>query len=405
MEREMEQQEKRLQEILIKRFIVTLIVVGIFEYILTTMLDRFVMPYIADVFFSGQEVSKAFSTLAAGRYFAGIILSGVLNLITGVFPEPVGFTARTFSANLISSMENSFFISGEGAVLNDMSFSGKLLMGAIILVMLIILALPYIIAAVRFVMVTMREFRRIGAIRMQARKDYEKRRNLMISDIAHDLRTPITTISGYAQALNDGLVRDEDKRAYLEAIRDKSRGMNDLIQLLFDYTRLDSEGFALKKEKTDICEAVRECAASLYTDAESAGMRMDVDIPDKKIVVELDRAQFGRVINNLMVNAIKHNDEGCKIGIFVYEDGGRLNIAVADKGKPIPGDIAGHIFEPFFMGDESRNSRGGSGLGLSVAKKITDMHGYKLKLIQGQDINRYPQLKGYNKAFVIRVSL
>ncbi len=313
LEKEMEQQEKRLQEILIKRFIVTLIVVGIVEYILTTLLDRFVMPFIADVFFSGQEVSEAFSILAVGRYFAGVIASGVLSQITIVFPEPVGFTARTFTANLISSMENSFFMSGEGAVLNDMSFGRKLLLASVILAMFIILALPYIIAAVRFVMVTMREFRKIGAMRMQARKDYEKRRNLMISDIAHDLRTPITTISGYAQALNDGLVKDENKQTYLEAIRDKSRGMNDLIQLLFDYTRLDSEGFTLKKEQTDICETVRECAALLYTDAESAGMRMDVNIPDKKTVIELDRAQFGRVINNRMVNARRHNEEGCTI--------------------------------------------------------------------------------------------
>ena len=401
----MEQQEKRLQEILINRFIVTLIVVGIVEYILTTLLDRFAMPFIADVFFSEQEVSEAFSILAVGRYFAGVIASGVLSQITKIFPEPVGFTARTFTADLISSMENSFFMSGEGAVLNDMSFGRKLLLASVILAMLIILALPYIIAAVRFVMVTMREFRKIGAMRMQARKDYEKRRNLMISDIAHDLRTPITTISGYAQALNDGLVKDEDKQTYLEAIRDKSRGMNDLIQLLFDYTRIDSEGFTLKKEKTDICETVRECAALLYTDAESAGMRMDVNIPDKKTVIELDRAQFGRVINNLMVNAIRHNEEGCTIGTFVYEDGGKLNIAIADKGKLISEDIAGNIFEPFFMGDESRNSRGGSGLGLSVAKKITDMHGFKLKLIQGQEINKASQLRGYNKAFVIKVSL
>ena len=400
----MEQQEKRLQEILIKRFIVTLIVVGIVEYILTTVLDRFVMPFIAGVFFSGQEVSRAFSTLAAGRYFVGVIASGALNLITGFFPEPVGFTARTFTANLINSMENSFFMSGEGAVLNNMSFGRKLLLAAIILAMLIILVLPYTIAAVRFVMVTMREFRKIGAMRMQARKDYEMRRNLMISDIAHDLRTPITTISGYAQALSDGLVREEDKQIYLEAIRDKSRGMNDLIQLLFDYTRLDSEGFTLKKEKTDICEAVRECAASLYTDVENAGMDMDVNIPDKKIVHDLDRTQFGRVISNLIVNAIRHNEKGCVIGVSVYEDTGRLSVAIADKGKLIPEDMADKIFEPFFMGDESRNSRGGSGLGLSVAKKITDMHGFKLKLLQGSEINRVMELKGYNKAFVIRVS-
>ena len=89
------------------------------------------------------------------------------------------------------------------------------------------------------------------------------------------------------------------------------------------------------------------------------------------------------------------------MGIIVFEEAGRVNIAVADSGDMIPEDKAGHIFEPFFMGDESRNSKGGSGLGLSVAMKVTQMHGFRLKLIQGSLLNRYKELSGYTKAFVI----
>lgn len=132
-------------------------------------------------------------------------------------------------------------------------------------------------------------------------------------------------------------------------------------------------------------------------------MGMEVNIPEKKFAVDLDRTQFKRVINNLIVNAIKHNHKGCDIGVFVYEEGGRINIAVADKGDIIPDEIKDHLFEPFFMGDESRNSRGGSGLGLSVAKKITDMHGFDLKLIQGKPLRRDRIISGYSKAFVITI--
>ncbi len=401
MEKEMERQEKDLQIILIRRFIVTLIIVGAVEYILTRFSDSVIMPFIADTFFHGEEMSDAFSTLAMGKYIAASILGWLISFATRILPEPIRLPVRAYISNELVRHENAFFMSGQGSVLSGLSFTGRLLFTALMLAMLTLLAMPYVVGAVRFTVVTMREFRKIGAMRMQARKEYERKRNLMISDIAHDLRTPITTVSGYAQALADGLVAKDEVDTYLKAIRDKAVGMNDLIQVLFDYTRLDSEGFTLNREMTDICETVRECAALLYTDAEKAGMEMDVNIPDEKINVNIDRVQFKRVINNLVGNAIRHNEQGCNIGIVICKEGERLNIAVADKGAPIADDIADHIFEPFFMGDESRNSRGGSGLGLSVANKITDMHGFKLKLIQGGNLGRFKQLKGYTKAFVI----
>ena len=405
MEKEMEAQEKTLQVLLIVRFIITLFVVGIVELILTTISDSFIMPFIADRFFHDHEMSEAFSTLALGRYTLGAFVAGIIFQITKILPLPLRLPLNSYIDRLIRTRERSFFISGEEGLIAKLPFQSKILMYLIILSIMLVLLIPYIIGAVRFAMVIMREFRKIGEMRMKAGKDYEKKRNLMIADIAHDLRTPITTVSGYAQALSDGLVKEEDKQVYLEAIRDKAAGMNDLINLLFDYTRLESEGYALNKEKTDICEEVRECAASLYTDAESAGMGMDVDIPEKSCSADIDRVQFRRVIVNLINNAIRHNQEGCDIGVFIYEDLARLNVAVADKGDPIPGDIADHLFEPFFMGDTSRNSRGGSGLGLSVAKKITDMHGFDLRLVQGRAIKDHNRLKGYNKAFVIGINM
>ena len=149
--------------------------------------------------------------------------------------------------NILTGRVNSFFISGGSEAVENMGLVDRLLLIAVIAAVLLVIALPYIAGAVYFSVTTLKDFRKIGARRMQARKDYEKRRNLMISDIAHDLRTPVTTIAGYAQALADGMIKDEDKQTYLEAIRNKSAGMNDLIQLLFDYTRLDSEGFKLNR--------------------------------------------------------------------------------------------------------------------------------------------------------------
>ena len=395
--------EKRLQELLIKRFIGTLIIVGITEYVFLLVSDRFVMPVVARVFFPGYEMTEYFSSIAIGMYFFSMIANGLVGLVGSFIPAIARLPVSVALGKFLADKEDSFFAMGSSGVMTQMSFGHKFLFTMFVIMLLAAIALPYIAGAVYFSLTTMREFRKIAAKRMQARKDYERKRNLMISDIAHDLRTPITTISGYAQALCDGLVKEEEKKTYLEAIRSKSVGMNDLIQLLFDYTRLDSEGFELNRKEEDVCELVRECAALLYKDAEDAGMDMEADIPDKEIKLKLDRQQFARVINNLIVNAIKHNKAGSHIGVFVFEDDKHVCIAVADNGELIDKNKAEHLYEPFFMGDESRNSRGGSGLGLSVAKKITDMHGYALKLEQGSAVKRYLLLKDYAKAFIIKL--
>jgi signal transduction histidine kinase len=393
--------EKKLQGTLIRRFIITLFAVAIIELILTMVSDRWVMPVIADYFFPDHEVSDHFSAHALGSYIAGSLIGSLVSFMCRILPEYIRFPISIFINDTLSARESTLFASGDGYIISRLPFTQKILFDSSVLVILLVFAIPYIVAAVRFSLVTMKEFRKIGEKRMQARKDYERKRNLMISDIAHDLRTPITTVSGYAQALVDGLVKEEDVNTYLEAIRDKAVGMNDMIQMLFDYTRVDSEGFVLTREKTDICELVRECAALVYPDAETAGFEIDVDIPERRIEQSVDRVHFKRVINNLTVNAIRHNQAGCRVGIVVFEEAGRVNIAVADNGEMIPEDKADHIFEPFFMGDESRNSKGGSGLGLSVAMKVTQMHGFRLKLIQGSILNRYKELSGYTKSFVI----
>ena len=396
-------EEKKLRDSLIRRFIGVLMIVGIVEYLLITMSDKFVMPFMADVFFPDYEITGSFSSLAIGTYFFSALINGLVGFIGSYIPIVARLPFTAALSSYLMNKENSFFAAQEAGVIAGMPLRDKLFITLFIIIVLVILALPYVAGAVYFSLMTVREFNKIAEVRKNHAIEAEKKRNLMISDIAHDLRTPITTISGYAQALTDGLVKEEDKQSYLEAIRDKSAGMNDLIQLLFDYTRLDSKGFVLNRSPVDVCELVRECAASLYTDAEAAGMELEVNIPEEVINEDIDRPQFMRVINNLMVNAVRHNKKGNTVGVFVFNDNNRTRIAVADKGEAIPDDKAGHLFEPFFMGDESRNSKGGSGLGLSVAKKITDMHGYSLELKQGSALKRYPLFKDYAKAFIIKL--
>ena len=268
----------------------------------------------------------------------------------------------------------------------------------ILLLLLIFIALlPYAAGAVKFGRLIQKEMEQRWKEGRERQQGYERRRSLMLSDIAHDLKTPITTINGYAQALRDEVVTGDDKKKqYLNAICNKSQRMDDLITLLFEYVKIDSEGFSLHKERADIVEVLRENVALFYADFERKGIEVELDIPEQCIWWEIDKIQFSRAVANLLNNELRHVEKGEMVVIRLLwdEDRERVSILFGDTGEQILDEIAKHIFEPFVMGDASRSTKGGSGLGLSISSKIVKMHGGRLYL----DRNSTQE---YKKAFVI----
>lgn len=267
----------------------------------------------------------------------------------------------------------------------------------LLILTVVLFVTPLLATLLMFTRLVTEEVQRMEAAKEEMQRQYESQRNLILSDIAHDLRTPITTIGGYAKALNDGMVTDPEKcKEYLEAIENKSARMSALITLLFDYVKLGSEGFDLKLEKADLCELMRENAALLYSDVEAKNMELVVEIPEEPCMVEVDALQFSRVITNIITNAIRHNEPGTTVSLELRQDMDRVVIIISDDGDLIDIEVAEHIFEPFAVGDKSRRTKGGNGLGLSIAKKIVEMHGWKLSLYQNQ--------WGYKKAFIIIIN-
>ena len=126
-------------------------------------------------------------------------------------------------------------------------------------------------------------------------------------------------------------------------------------------------------------------------------MDLEINIPENPYLIWLDPIQFSRVITNLLVNAMRHNDPGTTVLVEMNQRENGVTIVVADTGEEIPEEVASHIFEPFARGDKSRNTNAGSGLGLSIAHKIIEMHGWKMTLR-----NDYP---GYTKVFVIDIRI
>ena len=220
--------------------------------------------------------------------------------------------------------------------------------------------------------------------------------NMLYSCIAHDLKTPMTSVQGFAAALRDGRIKPDEQGEICDIIYLKTRHMNELVDTLSAYSKLGTEDFALNLEEANICTLVRDTAAMNYSDFESKGIEMVIDIPDEAIVCSLDKKEFTRAVNNVIVNAYKHNKSDCEVLIQVQTDGESVFITVADTGEVIPGELVPTLFEPFVCGNVSRTSGTGSGLGLAVSAKVAEMHGMKLTYSTG--------IEGYSKGFVFEIS-
>lgn len=236
--------------------------------------------------------------------------------------------------------------------------------------------LPYAVGAFYYSGVVTKQFDALLAEEKEQKLLADQKRNLLLSDIAHDIKTPITTICGYSRALSEGVVQEQKRQAYLDVIYAKAMRMDELITLLFEYVKLESEGFVLHREQGDFAELVREMTALLYTDFEEKGMELVMEIAEEKMPMEMDKLQLGRAVTNLLTNALRYGKEGGKVLVRLSD----YELTVADEGTPIDPALAVHIFEPFTRGDRARSTQGGSGLGLGIAKKIVEMHGGNLIL-------------------------
>ena len=393
-----------LEWFLIKKFIEILLLVGITEYFITFALNKWVFPPLLEYFFSSRGSNINISSTEAIFFVFAMLVVLLSNAFTAMLPSPVRETAQGLAEQVQKCLAAVLPSMNKSTPIYPLEGPKALLLFLVFLVIALSILLPYILGAICFARITIHEFRVIQQEWEAQQKEFDRKRNLMLSDIAHDLRTPMTTVSGYANALADGMVRDpQQQAAYLDAIQRKSHRMNDLINLLFEYVKLDSEGFSLDRKPHDLCEIARENAALIYSDVEDAGMTLDVEIPDEPIMVSVDEVQISRVVTNLLTNAMRHNDKGIHIMLCLFRQEGVIHLMVADSGSVIPKDFEEHLFEPFARGDASRKSSGGSGLGLSIAKKVVEMHGWRMKLVQQPQIQHYPFVAKYAKAFLIQI--
>ncbi|MDY5912796.1 MAG: HAMP domain-containing sensor histidine kinase [Inconstantimicrobium porci] len=207
-------------------------------------------------------------------------------------------------------------------------------------------------------------------------------RKRLILDVSHDLKNPLSNIMGYADYLVSNDISKEEMSKYLYIIQQNSIRANNLIQNLFEFSKLDSEDFHLQLEETDICEFMRELIASYIPALDQKHFNYDFDIPEEKILLNIDKKQLDRAISNLILNAIKYNKEGTALSITIQFENNTLSLIICDNGVGIPESSLSTIFDPFVRVDKSRNIHsGGTGLGLSITKTIIEKHNGSIDLI------------------------
>ncbi|WP_145036199.1 HAMP domain-containing sensor histidine kinase [Paenibacillus sp. Y412MC10] len=218
--------------------------------------------------------------------------------------------------------------------------------------------------------------------RMEREKqELEESKQRMLIDISHDLKTPLTTIRGYIEALEAGLVDTEErKRQVLRLISDKASLMSELIDGIFELSKLDSADVPFSVEFSDITEFTREIAAEYYKVFEDKQLVFRYDIPDREMKVPFNAIWLYRAVSNMLSNAWKYNPPGTtvELKLVIAENG--VEIHVADDGAGIPDALKDRVFEAFVRGDRARTSDGGTGLGLSIAKQVAEKHGGKIRL-------------------------
>lgn len=209
---------------------------------------------------------------------------------------------------------------------------------------------------------------------LKQNKDYEEERKRMISNISHDLRTPLTSLLGYVELLNhDKNLSEEETKEYTEIVETKGNALLKLMEEFFQVSKLDSNDMKLNIKSVNISEILRQSIVLLYNEFTKLSIEPIINIPDEDLYALGDEGAINRILNNLISNSLTYGIDGGVIGLNLREEGKKIVIDVWDRGKGIPENDMPFIFNRLYTLEKSRNRKfQGSGLGLTISKKLAE---------------------------------
>jgi signal transduction histidine kinase len=219
---------------------------------------------------------------------------------------------------------------------------------------------------------------------LSALQEDDRLRRELVTNVSHDLRTPLASMQGYIETLiiKDSALDDATRRQYLEIARKHATHLNRLIQNLFELAMLDSRSVTPEFEQFLLPELIHDVAQEFELQAREANVRLEVNPPDESVSVYADISLIQRVLENLVGNALKYTPAGGRISISVQRSAAAVGISVADTGPGIAEEALPHIFDRFYRADEHGERADSSmGLGLAITKRILELHSSEISVV------------------------
>ena len=233
--------------------------------------------------------------------------------------------------------------------------------------------------------------------KIEAERKAEKTKADLITNVSHDLRTPLTSIMGYIGLIKEGKYKSEkEMKEYLDIAFSKSERLKMLIEDLFEYTKFNNDGIKINKTNVNLNEFLAQLSEELMPLFEDENLTLvNNSNKEEKIIVNIDAEKMVRVFENLLTNAIKYSFKPGKVFLNTSKHKGYVNVVIKNHGNNIPKEKVDKLFDRFYRVEESRNTQtGGTGLGLAIAKNIVTLHGGSIWAeCYGEEICFYVRLK------------
>ncbi|MBQ8088146.1 MAG: sensor histidine kinase, partial [Clostridia bacterium] len=219
----------------------------------------------------------------------------------------------------------------------------------------------------------------------QELSELEDSRRHFVAAVSHELRSPLTCMRGYVEAMQDGTIPPEQTPQYLQIVMDETNRLTDLVRDLLDMSRLESGRFPLQRAPFNVSELIARILINYEPRIEEKRIEVRADLPQEPCWADGDANRVTQVISNLIDNAVKFLPEGGTLSVEAKKVGKRVQFRVANNGPMIdPADLS-HIFERFYKADKAHTSGGGTGLGLAICRMIIREHGEDISVTSTQE--------------------
>ena len=213
-------------------------------------------------------------------------------------------------------------------------------------------------------------------LRQQERADYRRKEQQLrrqIANVSHDLRTPLTSILGYLQLLEQEDLSPEKREEYFQIVEGRARTLQSFIASFYDLSRIEGGELPLERELVDLGRTLSDQLAAAYEQIEEAGLDMEVDVADGLPPVWADSGAVTRVFSNLLTNALRHGTG--TLSVKLYREGGCIVSAFSNQAEGITAEDVDHVFERFYTADKMRTGQS-TGLGLAIVKALAERMGH-----------------------------